>query len=133
MTLQPYVYNAVVESVWDGDSLHASIDLGFGLWNRGMDASKYGVMVRLDGCNAIELSQPGGVDARDHLAALLPAGTPVTLRSVAVDKYGGRIDADITLADGTDLVTQLIADGWAAPWDGDGTPPVPPWPREDNP
>lgn len=127
--MEPYVYNAVVESVWDGDTIHASLDLGMGIWDRGTDSTKTGILVRLNGCNAIELDQPGGVEARDHLASLLPSGTRVLLRSVAVDKFGGRVDADIQLADGTDLVAVLVAGQWAAAWDGTGPRPVPPWPR----
>ena len=116
-----YVYAATVLSVHDGDTLTASISLGFNV--------SFRTSVRLLGCNAIELSQPGGIEARDNLRALLPAGTPIVLRSVLVDKYGGRVDAQINLADGTDLIAALIAAHWAAAWDGTGTRPVPPWPR----
>jgi micrococcal nuclease len=110
-----------VVRVQDGDGIDLDVDLGF-------DTHHLGAF-RLLGCNARELSQPGGKEARDHLAALLPPGAKVTVRTVKPDKYGGRYLAAVTLADGTDLVTQLIADGWAMPWDGTGPKPVPPWPR----
>lgn len=127
MTAQPaYTYAAMVTAVHDGDTITVSVDLGWHVILFGQD-------IRLLGCNARELAQPGGPEAGAHLAALLaqvaPAPTRVTIHTVKPDKYGGRYDAAVTLPDGTDLVTQLIADGWAAAWDGKGTKPVPPWPR----
>ena len=123
--LTPYDYTATIESVTDGDTCVALIDLGFSILHR--------VNVRLFGCNAAEHATPGGDAATAHLRTLLPAGTRVGLRSRGVDKYGGRTDASLLLADATgkltvDLVTGLIADGWAAPWNGTGPKPVPVWP-----
>lgn len=128
---------AVVLAVHDGDTITVRVtlastrlkdtDLGFHVYAEGRKLTLH-IPVRLLGCNAIELNQPGGVEARDNLASLLPVGTPITLRTVATDKYA-RYDAAITLPDGTDLVPKLIADGWAAPWNGQGPKPVPAWPR----
>lgn len=121
-----YTYTAVVLAVHDGDTITADVDLGFGVWIRGQ-------AYRLLGCNAIELGAPGGKEARDNLAGLLlpPTLMPaVTLTSVKPDKYGGRWLCVITMPDGSDLVSRLIADGWAAAWNGRGVKPVPPWPRE---
>jgi endonuclease YncB( thermonuclease family) len=90
---------AKIVSVHDGDTIKVSIplarsrakdrDLGFHIY------VEHGWLVlhapiRLLGCNAIELHSPGGVEARDNLAALLPVGTTVMLMTVAVDKYGSR-------------------------------------------
>jgi endonuclease YncB( thermonuclease family) len=116
--------HAKVVSVHDGDTATIDIDLGFEETKR--------VNVRFLGCNAIELSQPGGTEARDNLTAIIPAGTPIALHSVAYDKYGGRVDGHITLPDGQDLTTLLIRTGWAAAWDGTGKAPTPPWPRQPN-
>jgi endonuclease YncB( thermonuclease family) len=114
--------HARVVSVHDGDNVTVDIDMGF-------DETKR-VSVRLLGMNAIELSKPGGVEARDNLASIIPPGTQVALHSVTYDKYGGRVDGHITLPDGTDLTTLLIRTGWAAAWDGTGKAPVPAWPRQ---
>lgn len=127
--MDPYVYNATVQSVVDGDSFHADIDLGFGFWNRGLTPSRDGVLLRLLGCNARELHDVGGPEARDHLATILTPGMKVLIRTVVADKYGGRFDAAVELPDGSDLVMQLVRDQWVAAWDGTGTRPVPPWPR----
>lgn len=124
-----YEYNAIVRDVHDGDTITADIDLGLGIW-------KHGVALRLYGCNARELKDAGGAEARDNLAALLPVGSRVVLRShkpgrdLPEDKYGGRYDASVTLLDGSDLVTRLLAGQWVSAWNGRGVRPVPPWPRD---
>lgn len=117
-----YTYTAVILSVHDGDTVRADVDLGFDTWLRGQS-------FRLLGCNARELAEPGGPEARDNLAAILAHQPGITLTSVKPDKFGGRWDCVITLDDGTDLVSLLIATGWAAPWNGRGMKPLPPWPR----
>jgi endonuclease YncB( thermonuclease family) len=123
-----YEYTAVVRDVHDGDTITVDIDLGLGVW-------KHGASLRLYGCNARELKDPGGAEARDNLAALLPVGSRIIVRSykpgrdLPEDKYGGRYDATVALPDGRDLVTLLIAGQWVSPWNGKGARPVPPWPR----
>ena len=123
--LTPYDYTATVEAITDGDTCVLLIDCGFSIFHR--------VNARLWGCNAAEHGTPGGDAATAHLRALLPAGTRVGLRSHGADKYGSRTDASILLPDPTgaftmDLVTHLIADGWAASWNGTGQKPVPAFP-----
>jgi len=117
-----YTYLATAVRVVDGDTLVLDIDLGFGVW-------RHQQVIRLIGCNAIEVKEPGGEEARANLASLLPAGTEVTVTSVKVDKFGPRYDAAVTLADGRDLVSVLVAGQWAAHWNGRGPRPFPPWPR----
>lgn len=119
MTFQ---YPASVVRVIDGDTLILDVDLGFNVWVRNQS-------FRLLGLNAREKSEAGGREAKEHLAALVPPGTPVTLTSVKPDKFGGRYDALLGLANGRDLAETLIAEGWAAAWDGNGTKPSPTWPR----
>lgn len=120
-----YVYRATVVSVHDGDTLTLDVDLGFFV--------HVVVPFRLAGINARELAQPGGPEARDHLAMLLPAGAVVTVASIKPDKFGGRWDAAITCDIFGDLAAELVASQWAAAWDGTGPKPVPPWPRTVTP
>lgn len=115
-----YTYAGRVTAVHDGDTLTVDVDLGFFVHHI--------TDVRLLGMNAIELAAPGGVESRDHLATLV-LDQPVFLRTVKPDKFGGRWDCQVTLPGDTDLATLLIAQGWAAPWDGKGPKPVPVWPR----
>lgn len=127
MSGKTFRFYATINEVHDGDTLYGYVDQGLGFWNHG--AAKNGIGLRLNGCNARELGTPGAIEARDNLAALVPVGSVVPITSVSWDKYANRLDVTITLADGTDLVSKLVADGWAAAWDGTGKRPVPAWPR----
>jgi len=120
-----WTYRATVNAVHDGDTLEVNVDLGF-------DVHEV-VSVRLLGCNARELRDLGGVEARDNLRALLPPGAGALLRTVKPDKFGGRYDAAVEFINASgqvvDLVAYLIEEQWVAPWNGRGEKPVPPWPR----
>jgi endonuclease YncB( thermonuclease family) len=114
-----------VTEVHDGDTVLGTLDLGFRV---SMAAS-----CRLAGCNARELSMPGGPEARQHLADLVGVGPiPRVIRlsvsSVAVDKYSGRFEGVLWLPSGESATAVMIRDGYAVPWDGKGVRPVPPWP-----
>lgn len=116
-----YVYWARIVRYIDGDTVLLDIDLGHYVWVR--------LSCRLFGINARERSAPGGAEAAAHLANLLPpVGGSVVIRSVAVDKYSGRFDGQLQLPDGRDAGEAMVADGYAALWDGRGRAPVPPWP-----
>lgn len=111
---------ATIVRIIDGDTLVAAADLG---WHLTLELT-----VRLADVNAIELARPGGREAAQHLAALTPPGSAVTLVSLGLDKYGGRTDGRIIRPDGVDVAARMVADGYAAPWDGRGPRPTPPWP-----
>lgn len=126
--LVPFTYRARVRRVVDGDTIRVDLDLGFGIMMRGEDGG--GMAIRLLGINARELHDPGGKEAKANLESILPVDAIVSLHTVKVDKFGGRYDAVIELADGTDLDLLLVTTGWAAIWDGIGSSrPVPTWPR----
>lgn len=129
-----YSFPGFVVRVKDGDTLVARVTVAEAFHETWEQTRVW----RLNGCNARELHDPtgGGAAAAWHLRELLPVGTPITVHSIKVDPYtddqteAARYEASVTLADGTDLVTQLVADGWAAPWNGVTQPrPLPPWPR----
>lgn len=73
--------------------------------------------VRVARINAPELGAPGGAEARDYVAELLPAGTPVTLAIYRLDDYGRPL-TDVALPDGRDLATLMLQAGHAAPYTG---------------
>ena len=120
-----YVYDATVEECFDADTVRLTVDLGF-------DHAQRRVTLRLHGCNARELSEPGGIEARNFLRNLLPAGARVLIRSVRNDKFGGRYNALLALPDGRDVVAVLLKAGYAAAWNGEGERPVPAWPIPDK-
>lgn len=120
MSATTWRFLATVVRVIDGDTVIVDMDLGFYVRVR--------LSCRLAGVNAIELAAPGGREAREHLATLLPEGASVVIDSVKVDKYAGRFDGRIVLADGVDVATKVLAAGYAVRWDGRGKAPVPPWP-----
>jgi endonuclease YncB( thermonuclease family) len=120
--LLPYTFYSYINRTKDGDTVEVFVDQGFG-------TARPKQSFRILGINAREEGQPGGPEAAAHLAELLPVNTRVIVNSVKPDKYGDRYDGKITLPDGRDLSSVLIAEQWAAPWNGQGTKPVPPWPR----
>jgi len=57
-------------------------------------------------------------EARDRLVKF--AGSTIRLANITEDKYGGRVDADVTNADGVDLKTAMLKTGLAHAYDGRG-------------
>lgn len=115
-----------VTSVTDGDTFRADIDLD-------LRAGYWDYKIRLAGCNAWEKSTEAGMAAKDNLAAILTPKRQIILTTIKDYKYGGEFVAKVFLPqpDGSllELVPQLIAEQWLAPWDGRGSAPLPAWPR----
>lgn len=129
-------YTATVTRIHDGDTLFVDVlltkagkaktpvDLGFNVWRTPRGTEVMGQSVRLIGCNAPELATPAGKAALAFIETLLKAGDTVKLLDDGWDKYGGRIDGNVALADGSDLTAAMIAAGHAVAWDGTGVKPV---------
>lgn len=114
-------YAGTAAAVHDGDTIHVQV----------MDpliSTPVVLSVRVAGINANELTEPGGPEARDALAGLLPAGAVVTLRRVRPDKFSARVDAQVVTGLGVDVGPWLIGQGLAVAWDGTGPKPRVPWP-----
>lgn len=130
-------YKATVAKIHDGDTitvdillakagrLREDLDLGFNVHRTVRGLVLEAQAVRLQGCNAPELATDPGKQALAYLMTVLKVGDEVQLVSHGWDKYGGRIDGTVTLADGRDLTRTMINSGFAAPWDGTGAKPVP--------
>jgi len=117
-----YDYRAYVVRVVDGDNVILNVDLGFSTWKK--------ASFRLVGLNAREMSEPGGPEAKANLDRILPPDTELELRSLKPDKYADRYDALLLLpGDPVSVNALLISGQWAAPWNGRGVKPLPPWPR----
>lgn len=129
----PRRYPLAVVSVHDGDTIRAFLDRGGDDW--------WLTSIRLHGCAARELSDPGGREARDYLSGMLTRIAPPTLpdmftakwqgecESLSWDKYASRILARIWIpGQPVDVSTLMVQAGFAAPWDGRGPQPKAPWP-----
>jgi len=107
-------YPARVVNVHDGDTVTLDIDLGFDHLISGTDFDgKTRLACRIFGINAPELSTTPGTDALDFARGLLKPGDRCQVVSHGWDKYGGRFDGTITLADGRDFAATMLAAGHA--------------------
>jgi endonuclease YncB( thermonuclease family) len=80
-TVSEWTVPAVVQSVVDGDTLKLDLDLGWGIWLRGVNCRLYGI-------DTPELSTGRGRDVKRVVQDLVPVGTWVTFVSHELDKYG---------------------------------------------
>jgi endonuclease YncB( thermonuclease family) len=108
-----YEYNAEIISVYDGDTVRAIIDLGFGVQLRGETGK--GVKLRLSGLNTPEVrgeQKEAGLISRDRLRERI-LGKNVILKTFkdATGKYG-RYIAEIHLED-ENINEWLITEGLA--------------------
>lgn len=106
-----YEYVADVRDVYDGDTIRADIDLGFGVWLANQS-------IRLLGIDTPELrgeTYLQAIAARDALREKI-LGKSVTLKTQR-DKRGkyGRWLATVYV-DGLDVNSWLIANGFARVW-----------------
>jgi micrococcal nuclease len=108
MIKQNYLYNAMVASVYDGDTLTVDVDLGLYVWVRGEK-------LRLHRINAPELrgeERPRGLVSRDWLRERV-LNQCVVIETIR-DKKGkyGRYLAEIWLGD-VNINDALVAEGMA--------------------
>ena len=111
----PGSHPAEVLRVIDGDTFEARVRV----WP-GMDIT---TRVRLRGIDAPELharcndERVKAVAARDALVQILQQGS-IGISRVGQDKYGGRVDADVSTAATPDVSAALLARGLARPYHG---------------
>lgn len=128
---RPYWFTALaVLDVHDGDTLRLHLkseplDGGFGAKVH-TEYTEYSC--RLAGINSIELRDPGGPEAREHLRGLVTGWSVLRVQSLHWDKYSGRYDGAVFLPDGRSVADLMVADGYAVRWSGKGVRPVPVWP-----
>lgn len=104
-------YKCVILDVIDGDSVKVGLIVP--------------IKIRLHGCNAIELKQPGGPEAKGGLAKILDRPVPLSeVRLYEADKFHGRYVGDFQTEQGFWASKRMIERGLAAPWDGKGKRPT---------
>lgn len=113
--MQPqYLYKAHIQRVIDGDTIDATVDLGFSV--------KIDVRFRLAGIDTPELKSPDVIvrEAAVRAKALTEAelyNKNVTLKAIKTDKYG-RWLAEVFLSDGSTINQKLVEANLAVPYDG---------------
>lgn len=109
-----------VATVYDGDTITGTAMLWPALTQK--------IAVRLRGIDAPELrggceeSKALAVISRTLVDSLLKTAHEVSLLRPTLDKYGGRVVADV-LIDGNDLADVLVKRGAVKRWDGRGSRP----------
>lgn len=107
-----WIVPGVVVRVVDGDTVHADLDLGWGVQYRRAP-------IRLADVNAPELGTPEGDAAAARLRELLPVDAEIMVVSHSRDKYG-RVLATVMLG-GRNVALVMIAEGHAV---RTGPPPM---------
>lgn len=111
----PYVYQAVIESVYDGDTVTANIDLGMSI--------RVKAKCRLIGIDTPELKSKNEAESKTAKLAQervsnLVLNKQVTMRSFEKpDKYG-RLLVKIWTEDGTCVNEVMLKEGYAHTYDG---------------
>lgn len=114
----PWTYKLLDARVVDGDTIDATVDLGFHLSAK--------MPIRLDGINAAEHGTKAGDAASRWLLVLVAAAKTMvvtTRKEAAGDKYG-RILGTLWI-DGVNVNQLAIETGHALAYDGHGPRPVP--------
>jgi micrococcal nuclease len=83
--IEKYQYSATVVSIYDGDTITAMVDLGFGVQVK--------QKLRLARINTPEVKgsqREQGVASRDYLITLVPVGSQIDIRTIrdSQEKYG---------------------------------------------
>jgi endonuclease YncB( thermonuclease family) len=107
-------YHARVVDVRDGDTVLLDLDLGFGFTLNARDWDGHPQLsCRVYGINSPELSTEAGKVALAFAKTLLAPGNRCLVLSHGWDKYGGRFNGTITLADGRDFAATMVENGQA--------------------
>jgi micrococcal nuclease len=106
-----YTVPAFLIDAYDGDTLHADLDLGWGVWLR-KDT------IRLARINAPEMGSAEGTAARDFIrgliAPLIASGKPASFASSGFDKYK-RALGEVVIPAGN-ISDLMLASGHAVPY-----------------
>jgi len=100
-----YKYRAEIVRVVDGDTVDATVDLGFGL--------RLSARFRMLGINSPERNTPEGKKSLARLAELLPVGSQVVIQTTKDkrEKYGRYLGT--FLVAGKSINQQLVDEGFA--------------------
>jgi len=108
--MKPFIYNAIVTRVVDGDTVDVDLDLGFGIWMRSQ-------RIRLMGVDTPEcrtrddLEKQFGFLAKSIVEAFCPVGEKILIETTLdkEDKFG-RILGTLMVADNAVNLNQFLID-----------------------
>lgn len=110
----PYVRRARITRVIDGDTVRATIDLG---WNASIEQNCR--LLRVDAPEVRGTERPEGLAAEAFVQAWVDehamGSWPFTIRSEKADSFG-RYLIELTARGGCNLNDDLLAAGYAADW-----------------
>lgn len=112
-----YTYRALIRSIYDGDTIRANIDLGCSTWRHNEPLRLYG----LDAPELRGIERPLGLAARDALAATIPPGASVVIRTFKdkrekFGRYLAVIYAETEPGNWINVNEWMIAAGHAVPY-----------------
>lgn len=117
--MKPFIYNAIVTRVVDGDTVDVDIDLGFGIWYRNQRIRLLGVDT--PECRTRdELEKQFGFLAKGIVEDFCPVGEKILLET-ELDKEGkfGRILGILWVADAQVNLNEFLIDGrYAVAYEG---------------
>jgi len=114
--VQLYTYKAIITSVYDGDTFTADIDLGLGVWKKGVKLR----LARVDTPEVRGAEKVRGKEVRDHVKSLI-LGKELSIQTFK-DKTGkyGRLIAEVYLnEDSTDArgtLSNYLVENEMAEW-----------------
>jgi len=107
-------YAATVDSVYDGDTIKATVEIWPGLFQK--------VSIRINGIDTPELRTKNACEkalakkAKTALTVII--GESVTISNVRIGKYAGRVLADVHTAQGVDVGAYMLGSGHAREYHG---------------
>jgi len=105
-----------VKGVYDGDTIYSELCA--------LPPPLKNLSIRISGIDTPEIrttclsEKTLGLAAKKYLEELLSINPEVVVKNVDWDKYGGRIDGEVFLIDGTNVGQKMIDSGLARPYTG---------------
>ena len=102
-----YNYNAIVVSIYDGDTIRVNIDLGFDSW-------LFNVPIRFYGIDTPEIRgefKEAGLVSKNFVSSRIPVGSKIIINTIrdSKEKYGRYLG--IIFYNGINLNEELISYG----------------------
>jgi len=110
-----YTYKALVKSIYDGDTLRADIDLGFGV----ILADQSLRLLGIDTPEIRGVERPQGIISRDFVVERIPVGSYITITTVKdrKEKFGRYLATVYYGEEQKNLNEELLSSGMATPYE----------------